>query len=79
VIAAPPRRALQVLRERLGDDRVQLFGDRLHVRVDREEGQHEVIARLRSAGIPPTGVRTILPTLEDVFIELLASAGAARA
>jgi ABC-2 type transport system ATP-binding protein len=79
LIASPPRRALQVLRGRLGDDRVQLFGDRLHVRVDREDAQDEIVALLNSAGIPPTGVRGITPTLEDVFIELLAAAGAARA
>ena len=75
VIAAPPRRALRVLREGLGDDRVQLFGDRLHVRVDHRDAQDEVLARLREAGMPPTGARAILPTLEDVFIELLAAAG----
>ncbi len=79
VVAAPPRRALQVLRTRLGDDRVQLFGDRLHVRVDRDDAQHDIAAILNSAGLPPAGVRAIVPTLEDVFIELLASAGAARA
>ena len=50
LIASPPRRALQVLRGRLGDDRVQLFGDRLHVRVDREDAQDEIVALLNSAG-----------------------------
>ena len=77
VVAAPPRRALQVLRERLGNDRVQLFGDRLHVHVDREEAKDDVARVLESAGITATSVRAIVPTLEDVFIELLSRNGAA--
>jgi drug efflux transport system ATP-binding protein len=73
VVAAPPRKALQVLRTRLGDAHVQLFGDRLHVRVDGERDGDGIVAALREAGIEAGGVRAIVPTLEDVFIELLAS------
>src|SRR5205085_2818905 len=36
IVASPPRGALQVLRTTIGDDRVQLFGDRLHVHVETE-------------------------------------------
>ena len=71
VVAAPPRRALHVLRERLGDDRVQLFGDRLHVRVDREDERDGIAQRLVEDGVTITGIRSIVPTLEDVFIELI--------
>ncbi len=73
VVAAPPRQALRVLRSTLGEARVQLFGDRLHVRVESESAGAEIAAALRAATIEPTGIRTIRPTLEDVFIELLAS------
>ena len=72
VVASPPRRALQVLRTRLGDDRVQLFGDRLHVHVTDASASDEIVRWLHEAGIETTTVRAIVPTLEDVFIELLA-------
>jgi ABC-2 type transport system ATP-binding protein len=71
VVAAPPRRALQILRGQLGDDRVQLFGDRLHVRVDREDESEGIVRQLSTGGVAVTAVRAIVPTLEDVFIELV--------
>ena len=72
VVAEPARRALDVLRAALGDRRVQLFGDRLHVHVAEERAAETVASALRAAGIQPASVRPIVPTLEDVFIELLA-------
>ena len=74
VVVDEPRDALRALRERLGDARVQLFGDRLHVRLDH--GQPIKAARewLVAAGVTVRGVRGIAPTLEDVFIELLGRA-----
>jgi ABC-2 type transport system ATP-binding protein len=77
VVAAPPRRALQVLRGRFGDDDVQLFGDRLHVRLDREDVKDELERELETSGVTVTAVRSIVPTLEDVFIELLSREPAA--
>ena len=71
VVASPPRRALQVLREKLGSDRVQLFGDRLHARVDDATAASELSEWLAQGGIETSSVRPIVPTLEDVFIELL--------
>jgi ABC-2 type transport system ATP-binding protein len=71
VVVDQPRRALQVLREHRGDEGVQLFGDRLHVHVDREDDQRALAAALEAAGLPPSSVRPIVPTLEDVFIDLL--------
>ena len=73
IVAAPARRALQSLRSRLGDARVQLFGDRLHVRVDAADAAAGIVAALGADGIEATSVRAIVPTLEDVFIELLAA------
>lgn len=69
VVATPPRQALQVLRARFGADQVQLFGDRLHVRVADSRGSFHVTAALEESGMGVTSVRTIVPTLEDVFIE----------
>jgi ABC-2 type transport system ATP-binding protein len=71
VVVRDPRRALRVLRDRLGGDRVQLFGDRLHVRLAEREAIDSLTARLDAAGVDATGVREITPTLEDVFIEQL--------
>ena len=42
VVVAPARRALDLLRQEFGADRVQLFGDRLHVQVDSsDEARHD--------------------------------------
>ena len=76
VVATPVREALHALRERLGRDRVQLFGDRLHVRVSAAGEAARVTAELERAGFTASHVRPIVPTLEDVFIEQLAAARA---
>jgi ABC-2 type transport system ATP-binding protein len=79
VVADPPRRALQVLAGRLGADRVQLFGDRVHVRSDAALSSDALTAWLDAAGVAVAAVRPISPTLEDVFIERLIQASAAEA
>jgi ABC-2 type transport system ATP-binding protein len=71
VVASPPRQALRVLRDQLGADRVQLFGDRLHVRTDAAADPAAMGAVLTSAGVEVRSTRRIVPTLEDVFIEKL--------
>jgi ABC-2 type transport system ATP-binding protein len=70
IVAAPARRALQIARDALGADRVQLFGDRLHVHVAREAEADPLTRQLRSAGLEVTSLRTITPSLEDVFIQM---------
>jgi len=77
IVATPARHALQILRTRLGRERVQLFGDRLHVRVDREADGAALLAELERGGVAGGRARAIVPTLEDVFIERLALARAA--
>lgn len=72
VVVSPARDALHVLRKTYGPDRVQLFGDRLHVRVTRREEADAVAAALERAGYEDPHLRPIVPTLEDVFIEALA-------
>ncbi len=78
VVAIPARDALRVLRDTLGHERVQLFGDRLHVRVDREAEGQDLARVLEGAGISAPRVRAIVPALEDVFIERLAQSRSAE-
>ncbi len=78
VVASPPRRAIEVLRQHWPAKDVQLFGDRIHVHVPDGGAGARVAAMLQSAGIQLTSVRTIVPTLEDVFIELVTTARGAH-
>jgi ABC-2 type transport system ATP-binding protein len=71
VVATPARRALDVARATVGDTRVQLFGDRLHVQL-ATAGEYPGVGRaLADAGVTVTGWRVIPPSLEDVFIARL--------
>jgi len=72
VVGTPVRSVLQVLRETLGNERAQLFGDRVHVHVDDEGQRDALVGLLRTRGVTSPAARSILPTLEDVFIERLA-------
>jgi ABC-2 type transport system ATP-binding protein len=71
VVASPARRALEVAREAAGQQNVQLFGDRLHVRVPHEGDYARVAQALASAAVDVASARPIAPTLEDVFIDKL--------
>ena len=75
VIVPDPRRAIDRLRAHLGANTVQTFGDRLHVWMDTADDQaaarqlREIAER---AGLAPSSMRRIVPSLEDVFISKLA-------
>lgn len=73
VQAAQPRRAVEILRERLAAESVGLFGDRVHiVAEDPDRAMSEAQAILQELGDEMLGVRTIEPSLEDVFVSVLA-------
>jgi ABC-2 type transport system ATP-binding protein len=74
VVAPEPRRALERLRAVVGPDAVQLFGDRLHVKVDRAQAAAMIEAHLHESGLAPVSIRPIPASLEDVFVERLAAA-----
>jgi acetolactate synthase regulatory subunit len=58
--------------------RVAVFGDRLHLSVgSAERATAEVSRVLREAGFEVRSVRSIVPSLEDVFIGKVAEADAA--
>jgi ABC-2 type transport system ATP-binding protein len=78
-IVGVPRKQLRTIVERIpGVEDVQLFGDRLHVRIASGSAA-AVEAQIRTAAGAPDlkveSVREITPGLEDVFLELLQREG----
>ena len=76
VVVPSPREAI----DRLGHQRdiatAQVFGDRLHVWIDRSDSRaaEEVLnLAAAAAGVSPSSIRPIVPSLEDVFIARLAT------
>ena len=73
---AEPRQTAAVLRQRFPGASVGLFGDRVHFVHPGGNGDTEKVGRtLYDAGLPPPAVRTIPPTLEDVFVSVIGSGG----
>jgi ABC-2 type transport system ATP-binding protein len=73
VSSSEPRQAVSLLRRQLPGDSVGLFGNRIHV-VTQEPDKAAVKAKeaLSRAGLELGGVRSIEPSLEDVFVSVLA-------
>ena len=69
-----PRRASALLKEKMAGVTVGLFGDRVHVVGHEAEERIALTAKglLADAGFAPAGIRQIEPTLEDVFVSVLA-------
>jgi len=72
VRTSSPRRTAALLREKLPDANVGLFGDRVHLATG-EPQRDEAIARasLAAAGLEVVSIRPIEPSLEDVFVSVL--------
>ena len=76
VRAERPRQARMLLQEDLNEERVGLFGDRVHVVTsDAEASRRRVEAILKVANLPPPSIRPIEPSLEDVFVSVLSQRG----
>jgi len=76
VIVASPREALDTLAGQRDIASAQVFGDRLHVwidRSDRDAAMRSVTAAINAAGLTPSSLRPIVPSLEDVFIARLSA------
>jgi ABC-2 type transport system ATP-binding protein len=70
--SSQPRRAMAVLRQSLPEISAGLFGDRIHVVTDDpSRAADRVQAVLASAALPPSAIRPIEPSLEDVFVSVL--------
>ncbi|MGA2060707.1 MAG: ABC transporter ATP-binding protein [Thermoguttaceae bacterium] len=69
-----PRRASALLKEKMAGATVGLFGDRVHVvgHEPEERITSAVKGVLADAGLTAAGIRQIEPTLEDVFVSVLA-------
>jgi ABC-2 type transport system ATP-binding protein len=70
VLTPDARAARDVVGGLEGVPSVTIYGDRLHVALEKEEVAGRVLERLASGGIAVSGTRSILPSLEDVFIAL---------
>ncbi len=69
-----PRRASALLKEKMAGVTVGLFGDRVHVVGHEAEERITSAAKdlLADAGLAAADIRQIEPTLEDVFVSVLA-------
>lgn len=67
-----PRRAMLLLRQKLPQATVGLFGEHVHVvTMDPQEMKVEIPSLLQNAGLSVDEIRTVEPSLEDVFISVL--------
>jgi ABC-2 type transport system ATP-binding protein len=72
--AIEPRKAAALLREKLNAISVGLFGDRVHAVSDTPEATAARAESLLSgAGVAHSPIRRIEPSLEDVFVSVLAA------
>jgi ABC-2 type transport system ATP-binding protein len=67
--ADPARAARDVVRGHPGVRRASLFGDSVHALIEEGTDTAGVARALEDAGLAVRAVRTVAPSLEDVFIE----------
>ncbi len=74
VRTSDPRRTAPLLRERLPGATVGLFGDRVHVATrDPTAADAQIRRHLADAGFELLSLRPIEPSLEDVFVSVIAA------
>jgi len=72
VRTSEPRTTARLLRRRLTDASVGLFGDRVHVVTDDPEAAGNAVeAACRAEGLPVAEIRVMEPSMEDVFVSVL--------
>ncbi|MCK8604295.1 ABC transporter ATP-binding protein [Desulfoferrobacter suflitae] len=70
---ADSRKAYQLLKKELREESVGLFGERIHIVTrDPQKVESEAAKILQDAGIDASAPRPIEPSLEDVFVSVLA-------
>jgi ABC-2 type transport system ATP-binding protein len=65
------RSSIKLIKNLGGVTSVSLYGDRLHITVEKKVPAVEIIANLKRLGIDVKDYRDILPSLEDVFISMV--------
>ena len=63
-------RALRFARKLPGIRRATIFGESIHALVNEDLNTDQLQKRLQSEGMPVTEIRSLTPSLEDVFMEL---------
>jgi ABC-2 type transport system ATP-binding protein len=72
IFSGEARRTARLLKERLQDASVALFGNKVHVvTMAPEETRRSIEAICRQEGVSHAEIRTIDPNLEDVFVSVL--------
>jgi len=71
-VSSPNARiARDVVSEVDGVDSVSMYGERLHIGIKEKRIADQVLTALSAGGVEIDGYREIVPSLEDVFIELV--------
>jgi len=65
------RHAAEVIRGASGIQRINVYGDRLHIAMEKKEAVFAVIEKLKKESIEVKDYRDIIPSIEDVFIAMV--------
>ena len=65
------RKAAEAIKNMNGVKDVSVYGNRFHVTLTEMGLMHAIIAQLKDTGVEITDYRSVLPSLEDVFIEMV--------
>ena len=65
------RNAREIIREIDGVKGVSIYGDRLHITIEKKETAGIIVEKLRKEGIAVKEQREILPSIEDIFISMV--------
>ncbi len=65
------RNAMEIIKKTSGVKSVSIYGNKLHVAIERKELIDNIFSNLAQAGIETKGQREILPSIEDIFISMV--------
>ncbi len=65
------RHAAEVIKGASGIKRINVYGDRLHIAMEKKDAVFAVIEKLKKASIEVKDYREIIPSIEDVFIAMV--------
>lgn len=65
------RNAMEIIKKTNGVKSVSIYGNKLHVAIERKELIDNIFSNLAQAGIETKGQREILPSIEDIFISMV--------